>query len=255
MLELLAEGQKDEIDCIVYELTKFVDTFHSNISLCFEGFGFFWYYDVRKTAFQLESALSEQKSTLPNILFATTVDDEIVQLHWEEIDATHTTDGVSTLSLSTIVLYFICHLGNSMSFLLVFMLIAHLGIIAYYFPKVSIVIAFLVYMIRLVGIHQFIPYPYLTDRANQLYINAPPVLKTFLKIRLVVLGIKVNDEIVYMLLSFKDNKIKVQPMINCPQGSHICVYVTVDLLSLKPQHLNLDVVELRRNSLFSNKKI
>ncbi|KAJ3320007.1 hypothetical protein HDV06_005741 [Boothiomyces sp. JEL0866] len=243
MLESLVTSVREDIDSKVIENTQQIKTITPHFAFCFDRYGFKWKYEFQKFNNKISSLLTERKSSKHSVLYLELDDqDEISLIYWDRINPTHTCNGKANLSLVTVLLYLFCLFCQKYSFVFGFVAVGIILILASYVPQTSMVILTLLLLMNHIGMENFcIPYPYIEREANMLYSDIPEPVKQFLSMRVVILGVKV----VYMMLSFKDGKVKVSPIDKCAVGSHLVAYVKLDSFS-NIHELELDVVQFKK---------
>ncbi|KAJ3253867.1 hypothetical protein HK103_007667 [Boothiomyces macroporosus] len=247
MLESFVSSVRLDIDNKVIENTRQIKTITPHFAFCFDRYGFKWKYEFQKFNNQISSILTEKKSSKQSVLYLELDDqDEISLIYWDRINPTHTCNGKANLSLVTVLLYLFCIFCQKYSFVLGFVTVGLILILASYVPQTSLLILTLLLLMNHIGMEHFcIPYSLIEKEANLLYIDPPEPIKHFLSMRIVILGVAMGQEIVYMMLSFKDGKIKVSSIENCPNGSHLVAYVKLDSFS-NINELELDVVQFKK---------
>ncbi|KAJ3270181.1 hypothetical protein HDV01_000460 [Terramyces sp. JEL0728] len=247
MLESLVTTVRQDIDTKVLENTLQIKTITPHFAFCFDRYGFKWKYEFQKFNNRISSILTERKSSKHSVLYLELDDqDEISLIYWDRINPTHTCNGKANLSLVTVLLYLFCLFCQQYSFILGFVTVGLILILASYVPQTSMVILTLLLLMNHIGMENFcIPYSSIEKEAKEMYSGLPDPVKYFLSMRVLILGVSMGQECVYMMLSFKDGIVKVSPIDKCAVGSHLVVYIKLDSFS-NIHEIELDVVQYKK---------
>lgn len=248
VLAILAEPQRKTVDMHISNIFKEIPIVKTNVAFLVRAYGFQWFYHFEKQEQDFKSSVHVSSSQMPNVLFIETdFEDDPVDIHWENIKATHCTDGKSNLSFSTVAWFAFYRIAEKISFLLTISGLILICLLFWRFPKLAMGVITTCMLISAIGPeHILVPHDKLAQHLQNLYSKFPPVLKRFLEDREIVLGVWFEQEILYLHLRFKDG-VQVLPIEQCPRGVHLCIYLKIDLVTLDVSHLHLDIVEFQRH--------
>jgi hypothetical protein len=243
MLGSLAEPSRQMIDEQVLRTFSDIRTVRSNIALCFKAYGINWNYHFEKRDMEVISSISINETSKENVLFIETdYDDEPIDIMWETMKATHTTTGESNLTVKTILKYYFFRLLDSF-FISTCLLVL---LMLYWFalhPFHALYCLCAVKIVSMLPALPFLPLSSFSKRVQQLHDRFPSVIQSFLHIRVVVVGVLINQEIAYFAIKFRP-RVEVYPIQMCPEGQHLCVYLSIDVQRAKMTHLEFEVIDI-----------
>jgi hypothetical protein len=191
------------------------------------------------------SSITVNETSKENVLFIETdYDDEPIDIMWETMKATHSTTGESNLTVKTILKYYFYRLLDSF-----FMSTCLLALLMLYWfalhPLHALYFLFGGKLISMLPALSFLPLARFSKRVQQIHDRFPSVLQSFLHIRVVVIGILINQEIVYFAIKCRP-RVEVYPIQMCPDGQHLCVYLSIDVQRDKITHLEFEVIDMKK---------
>jgi hypothetical protein len=245
MLGTFATPTKLEFDEQLLDLFETIPFVTSKIAFTTQRYGYLWSYEFQKCDDIIDSTLIPYQSNLENRLKIIFDDDgQPHHLVWDNMKGTTTIDGNSTLKMQTIAWLYFYKFLHTFGPLLTIITSMCILIIAKSIPQISITFILVSFIANLLTpIESVIPYQTLNDLANEMYMHLPKLVISFLRIRVLIIGIKIEEEVIYFLGSSKNSCFQIKPIDNCPNGTHICIFLTVDIGSCKLSQIDFNIVE------------